>query len=72
MGLRTQALEMNKRKVRGPFLSSWALRWSCCLEGGTEGSELSQVLQNWYSLVLDGCIRRLRSPGENSDVSTRD
>lgn len=45
LGLRTQALEMNKRKVSDGFISSWVVRGSCCLVGGIEGSELPLVLQ---------------------------
>lgn len=51
LGLRTQALEMNKRKVGDAFISSWVERWSCWLVGGIEGSELSLALQN---LVFPG------------------
>lgn len=47
LGLRTQALEMNKRKVSDAFVSSCVVRWSCC----SEGSELSLALQN---LVFPG------------------
>ncbi|XP_023802297.1 E3 ubiquitin-protein ligase BRE1A-like [Cyanistes caeruleus] len=48
LGLRTQALEMNKCKVSNAFVFSW---WSCCLVGVIEGSELSLALQN---LILPG------------------
>lgn len=51
LGLRTQALEMNKRKVSDCLISSWIVRWSCCLVGSIEGSLLSLVL---CSLTLPG------------------
>lgn len=34
LGLRTQALEMNKRKVSGYLISSCVVRWSCLLSCG--------------------------------------
>lgn len=45
LGLRTQALEMNKRKVSSYLISSRVIRWSG-LEGSIESSCLSLVL--WY------------------------
>jgi len=38
LGLRTQALEMNKRKVSDCLISSWIVRRSCCLVGSIESS----------------------------------
>lgn len=38
LGLRTQALEMNKRKASDCLISSWIVRWSCCFVGSIEGS----------------------------------
>lgn len=46
LGLRTQALEMNKRKASDCLISSWIVRWSCCFVGSIEGSKFSLVLQN--------------------------